>query len=395
MVINPTSPPGTLRLQVLCVLADPADMPRFDVTRAWCELDEALRPFQLRGSLTLQRIAEPTENALRRNLADGKWDVLHMIVHSQDRSAARYGTIALQSSDGRARNLAAEHLATLLDGIASLKLVVLQGCDEASSCFDTAAEALIEHGLPAVAVAPPLTGRSQQIFLSKLYAGVLAGLNTHALSKEVLTAMTPDSRGVRAFRFLGRDTKRAVFTLQPPHAMPVSPGAGGAISTPQPPLAAMEGRAAVSAWQEGLEKKRALSQFDVFLCHNSADKPAVKRVGQQLKEAGILPWLDVWELPPGQPWQSLLERQIGNIRSAAVFVGSAGIGPWQEQEMYSLLREFVGRKAPVIPVLLPDAPSTPELPIFLRAMTWVDFRADDPDPLERLIWGITGNRPNY
>ena len=36
----------------------------------------------------------------------------------------------------------------------------------------------------------------------------------------------------------------------------------------------------------------------------------------------------------------------------------------------------------------------PELPRFLRAMTWVDFRATDPDPMKRLIWGITGQRPD-
>jgi hypothetical protein len=25
-------------------------------------------------------------------------------------------------------------------------------------------------------------------------------------------------------------------------------------------------------------------------------------------------------------------------------------------------------------------------------MTWVDFRLSDPDPVERLVWGITGAR---
>lgn len=148
-----------------------------------------------------------------------------------------------------------------------------------------------------------------------------------------------------------------------------------------------------AAWHELLKRKRAAGQFDVFMCHNSADKPAVKRIAQQLKEAGILPWLDVWELPPGQPWQPVLEQQIGNIKSAAVCYGSAGIGPWQEQEMYGFLREFVSRKAPVIPLLLPDAPLKPELPIFLKAMTWVDFRNNDLDPFKELIWGITGERP--
>jgi hypothetical protein len=26
-------------------------------------------------------------------------------------------------------------------------------------------------------------------------------------------------------------------------------------------------------------------------------------------------------------------------------------------------------------------------------MTWVDFRVSQPNPLARLIWGITGKRP--
>ena len=132
----------------------------------------------------------------------------------------------------------------------------------------------------------------------------------------------------------------------------------------------------------------------MFLCHNTSDKPAVKRIAEHLEARGILAWLDEWELPPGQPWQPLLEKQIANIKSAAVFVGAAGVGPWQEQEIYGFLREFVSRKSPVIPVMLEDAPAKPELPIFLRAMTWVDFRVADPDPFSRLVWGITGRRPH-
>ena len=61
--------------------------------------------------------------------------------------------------------------------------------------------------------------------------------------------------------------------------------------------------------------------------------------------------------------------------------------------MRGFLSEFADRQVPVIPVLLPDAPKQPELPLFLRQMTWVDFRVADPDPLERLLWGITGQRP--
>ena len=134
-------------------------------------------------------------------------------------------------------------------------------------------------------------------------------------------------------------------------------------------------------------------QFDVFLCHNIADKPAVKEIGLKLVDQGIVPWLDQWELRPGVPWQRLLEEQIAKIKSAAVFVGREGIGPWQRQELDGFLREFAKRNCPVIPVLLPGASVEPSLPRFLKEMTWVDFRVSQPDPLARLIWGITGKRP--
>ncbi len=136
-------------------------------------------------------------------------------------------------------------------------------------------------------------------------------------------------------------------------------------------------------------------QFDVFLCHNGKDKADVKEIGKQLKDIGILPWLDEWELPPGQPWQRLLEQQIAQVRSAAVFVGQHGIGAWQREELDALLGEFNKRGCPVIPVFLMSAPEEMEPPTFLSNRTWVDFRKRDPDPVEHLIWGITGKHGPY
>jgi hypothetical protein len=43
-------------------------------------------------------------------------------------------------------------------------------------------------------------------------------------------------------------------------------------------------------------------------------------------------------------------------------------------------------------VILPDCEQTPDLPVFLEEMTWVDFRKQDTDPMQRLRWGITGRR---
>src|SRR5207244_7105993 len=104
-----------------------------------------------------------------------------------------------------------------------------------------------------------------------------------------------------------------------------------------------------------LKSKMKIGDYHVFLCHTIKDKPQVKKLGEHLKEYGILPWLDEWELRPGLPWQHLLENQIGQIRSAAVFVGKEGIGPWQQLELQAFLREFVKRGCTVILVLLAHA----------------------------------------
>ena len=142
-----------------------------------------------------------------------------------------------------------------------------------------------------------------------------------------------------------------------------------------------------------LREKTESGAYDVFLCHNSADKAEVKKIAEELKRRGVRPWLDVDELRPGQAWQLALEEQIGNIKSAAVCVGGHGMGLWQEQEVLAFVNEFVTRKCPVIPVLLPSAPSEPKLPIFLRQLTWVDFRRTEPNPIHHLIWGVTGEQP--
>jgi hypothetical protein len=114
---------------------------------------------------------------------------------------------------------------------------------------------------------------------------------------------------------------------------------------------------------------------------------------QDIRQRGIVPWLDIWHLRPGFSWQRALEQQIDQIVSAAVFVGGSGLGPWQSQEIDAFLRAFVNRQCPVIPVLLPDAPEEPKLPLFLQGLMWVDFRLQYPEPMGQLIWGITGNKP--
>lgn len=155
----------------------------------------------------------------------------------------------------------------------------------------------------------------------------------------------------------------------------------------QPSMPSMNGSQTNDTAQETI-----INKYDIFLCYNSADKSAVKLIYEQLRQRGLRPWLDQYDLRPGLPWQDELERQIARIGSAAVFVGNSGIGPWQDMEQKAFLQAFKRRGCPVIPVILADAQETPDLPIFLRGMTWVDFRRSDCAPIDQLLWGITGER---
>jgi hypothetical protein len=139
---------------------------------------------------------------------------------------------------------------------------------------------------------------------------------------------------------------------------------------------------------------QAKNGYDVFLSHNSKDKPTVRILARALEERGLRVWLDEEQLPPGRAWQSEIENIIQTTHSAAVLVGKDGLGPWEIPEMNACLSQFVKRNMPVIPVLLPDAPLRPELPLFLQELTWVDLRSGiSLAGLNRLEWGITGVKP--
>jgi eukaryotic-like serine/threonine-protein kinase len=133
--------------------------------------------------------------------------------------------------------------------------------------------------------------------------------------------------------------------------------------------------------------------FDVFLCHNSEDKPAVREIAQKLVKEGIKPWLDIEQIPPGASWQTELGEQINSIKSAAVFVGNRGIGPWQNEEIQAFLSQFMERKCPVIPTILGSADTMPELPWTLKNRHRVDFRVSDPTRSSNSFGGITRQKP--
>jgi hypothetical protein len=141
-------------------------------------------------------------------------------------------------------------------------------------------------------------------------------------------------------------------------------------------------------------------KFDVFLSHANRDKLVVEDLARRLIRAGLKPYLYEWHLVAGEVWQEALEKALDRSRTFAVLVGPGNLGPWQTKEMRAALEKNIGgrgKRRRVIPVLLPGA-STPEkkaLPLFLKQLTWVDFRdgLDDPQAFHRLVCGIKGTTP--
>jgi WD40 repeat protein len=139
--------------------------------------------------------------------------------------------------------------------------------------------------------------------------------------------------------------------------------------------------------------------FDVFLSHNSREKPAVERIAEGLKRDAVEPWLDKWCLTPGGDWQDELAEGLRRSNSCAVFVGPEGIGDWARLEFkLATDRMAKDRNFRVFLVLLPGLPEpfdTSSLPPFLTTRTWVDMRKGvaDPRAFQALINAIRGVAP--
>jgi hypothetical protein len=143
-----------------------------------------------------------------------------------------------------------------------------------------------------------------------------------------------------------------------------------------------------------LQGKEATHEFDVFLAHNSGDKPEVVRVADALRRRGLNPWLDKEQVAPGRWFQDVIQQAIPYVKSAAVFIGRRGVGKWEKVELRSFISKCVESDLPVIPVLLPGVQAVPDEFEFLKELNWVKFDdVADVGSLDDLEWGITGRKP--
>lgn len=138
------------------------------------------------------------------------------------------------------------------------------------------------------------------------------------------------------------------------------------------------------------------AEFDVFLSYSSGDKPVVERIAEHLRRERLRPFLDSWDLTPGEHWQRELADGLARSRSCALFVGPPPLGRWQLEEL-ELALEFANHRDGfrVFAVLLPgagDPHDSGRLPPWLSTRTWVDLRGGSStrQELQGLLNAIKG-----
>ncbi|MDB6028961.1 MAG: alpha/beta fold hydrolase [Verrucomicrobiales bacterium] len=132
--------------------------------------------------------------------------------------------------------------------------------------------------------------------------------------------------------------------------------------------------------------------FDVFLSHNSVDKPWVENLKRSLEAKGLKVWLDKDEIRPGDLFAKALEQGMASSQAVALIISPESMkSGWVENEYYRALSLATQSELRLIPIVLRDA----DLPAFLRDRHWVDFRQTEKFSygLDQLFFGITGKRP--
>ena len=123
--------------------------------------------------------------------------------------------------------------------------------------------------------------------------------------------------------------------------------------------------------------------YDVFLSHNSQDKPQVRKLAGRLKKAGLRVWFDDWVIKPGDDIYLAIERGLEVARVQVLCLSPAALGSeWVTLERSTVLfRDPANAGRRFVPLLLADC----TLPDTLRRYKYVDFRQETPAAFEELL----------
>lgn len=113
----------------------------------------------------------------------------------------------------------------------------------------------------------------------------------------------------------------------------------------------------------------------IFLSHNSADKPFVRKLANDLRRNGHYAWVDEAEINIGDSLIEKIEAGIDTMEYLGVVISSNSIdSEWVKREVrIALTQEIFGKRVKVLPLLLEKV----DMPTFLIDKKYADFTSED------------------
>jgi hypothetical protein len=185
-----TKPP----LNILGMIASPADLPSLDVEKEKAQMINAVEHLIEKGFITLSWLEGQTWRALQAAMRKGPWHILHFIGHGAFDDNTGEGAIALVNDDGSTYHLAASNLGRLLAGHHSMRMVVLNSCEGARSSgtdiFSSTGASLIRKGIPAVvSMQYEITDKAALEFSRTFYETIAEGIPIDTALQEARKAI--------------------------------------------------------------------------------------------------------------------------------------------------------------------------------------------------------------
>lgn len=127
--------------------------------------------------------------------------------------------------------------------------------------------------------------------------------------------------------------------------------------------------------------------YDVFLSHNSKDKPRVRRIAERLRDAGLRVWFDEWNIKGGEIISLKIDEGLEQSRVLVLCVSANALASgWVALERSTAIhRDPSNEGRRFIPLLLSDC----ELPDTLRRYKYLDFRNETDPAFNELLTAAT------
>jgi hypothetical protein len=121
----------------------------------------------------------------------------------------------------------------------------------------------------------------------------------------------------------------------------------------------------------------------IFISYSSKDKKFVERLAKDLKNCGIKPWIDLWEIKVGDSIIDKVEKGISESEFVVAVLSKHSVSSsWVQEELNSAkIREIEKGRKVILPIVIGNC----KIPSLLAHKRYANFRYSYEDGLAELM----------